>query len=283
MRVTNLLVALKNIIEHPVQNLTQHYNRSTNRANSAGEALENYIKDVFCGTLDTVDESSRNQFFSLHFSYLGNQNNPPDMMIRGGDAIEVKKMEGNGSGIALNSSYPKDKLYADSPMLTEACKSAETWTEKDLLYTVGVAPQGVLQSLWFVYGDCYAANKATYERIKNAISEGIQELSHIEFAETKELGRVNKVDPLGITYLRIRGMWHIDNPSKVFEYIAPKVAADFSMYALLLADKYNGFPEQDRRNLESLNVAGFSITAVKIKSPNNPAMLLDAKLISFRR
>lgn len=283
MNTTNLLVALKNIVEHPVKNLTQHYNRSSNRANSAGEALENYIKDVFCGTLNTTNENTRNLVFSQHFSYLGNQNNPPDMLIRGGDAIEVKKMEGSGSGIALNSSYPKDKLYADSPMLTEACKSAEVWTEKDLLYAVGVAPQGVLQSLWFVYGDCYAANKATYERIKNAISEGIKALPHIEFAETKELGRVNKVDPLGITYLRIRGMWHIENPSKVFEYIAPKTPADFAMHALLLADKYNRFPEQDRRNLESLSVAGLSITDVKIKSPNNPCRLLDAKLISFRR
>ena len=78
-------------------------------------------------------------------------------------------------------------------------------------------------------------------------------------------------------------MWHIDNPSKVFEYIAPKAPADFAMNALLLSDKYNRFPEQDRHNLESLDVAGFSITDVKIKSPNNPCRLLDAKLISFRR
>lgn len=283
MNTTNLLVALKNIVEHPVKNLAQHYNRSSNRANSAGEALENYIKDVFCGTLHTTDENARNLVFSQHFSYLGNQNNPPDMMILGGDAIEVKKMESSGSGIALNSSYPKDKLYADNPMLTEACKSAEVWTEKDLLYAVGVATKGVLKSLWFVYGDCYAANKSQYEGLFNRISNAIHELEGIQFAETNELARVNKVDPLGITYFRVRGMWHIESPSKVFEYIAPKMPADFAMHALLLADKYNSFPEQDRRNLESLSVTDFSITDVKIKSPNNPCRLLDAKLISFRR
>ena len=204
MNTTNLLIALKNIVEYPVVNLTQHYNRSNNRANSAGESLENYIKDVFCGTLDTADENARNLVFSQHFSYLGNQNNPPDMMIRGGDAIEVKKMEGSGSGIALNSSYPKDKLYADSSMITDACKSAETWTEKDLLYAVGVAKKGILSSLWFVYGDCYAANKSTYEEIFNKISNGIHAIPSIEFAETNELARVNRVDPLGITYFRIR-------------------------------------------------------------------------------
>ena len=34
------------------------------------------------------------------------------------------------------------------------------------------------------------------------------------FAETKELGRVNQVDPLGITNLRIRGMWQIETQEK---------------------------------------------------------------------
>ncbi len=281
MTITNLLVAIKNTVTNPITNLTVHYNRSSNRINSEGEALENYIKDIFCGTVDMADENQRNQIFSQHFSYLGNQNNPPDMMIRHGDAIEVKKMTSNSSGIALNSSYPKDVLYANSPMLTEECKHCETWIQKDLLYSIGVASKGKLNSLWFVYGDCYAANQSIYEKIRNAISDGIQTLPDIEFAETKELGRVNRVDPLGITRLRIRGMWHIENPSKVFQYIAPQLNADFSLYALLLEEKYNSFPQSDRSMIEQLNIAGFSITKVKIKSPNNPATLLDARLISF--
>lgn len=37
--------------------------------------------------------------------------------------------------------------------------------------------------------------------------------------ESKELGHINKVDPLGVTYMRVRGMWGIDNPWKVFSYI----------------------------------------------------------------
>ena len=283
MTTTNLLVAIKNIVTNPITNLTGHYNSSSNRVNSEGEALENYIKDIFCGTVNTTDENQRNQIFSQHFSYLGNQNNPPDIMIRGGDAIEVKKMESNGSGIALNSSYPKDELYSDSPMLTEKCRASETWTRKDLLYSIGIAPKGKLKSLWFVYGDCYAAKKSIYEKIRTAISGGIQTLPDIEFAETKELGRVNRVDPLGITYLRIRGMWHIENPSKVFQYVAPQRESDFSLYALLLESKYASFPQPDRQVLEQLNIVEFVITKVKIKSPNNPAILLDARLISFRR
>ncbi len=280
---TNLLVAIKNIVSNPITNLTAHYNSSSNRVNSKGEALENYIKDIFCGTVNTTDENQRNQVFSQHFSYLGNQNNPPDIMIRGGDAIEVKKMESSGSGIALNSSYPKDVLYSNSPMLTAECKACEIWAKKDLLYSVGIAPRGKLETLWFVYGDCYAANKSIYEKVRTAISDGIQTLSDIEFAETKELGRVNRVDPLGITYLRIRGMWHIENPSKVFQYVSHQIPSTFSMHALLLESKYESFPCLDRQNLEKINIAGFTITQVKIKSPNNPATLLDAMLISFRK
>ena len=44
--------------------------------------------------------------------------------------------------------------------------------------------------------------------------------SGLEAGETDELGRINKVDPLGITSLRVRGMWQIKNPSKVFSGVA---------------------------------------------------------------
>ena len=52
--------------------------------------------------------------YSEVFSYLGNTSNPPDMIIKDGDAIEVKKIEGFNT-LMLNSSYPKQKLYSSSP------------------------------------------------------------------------------------------------------------------------------------------------------------------------
>lgn len=61
------------------------------------------------------------------FSYIGNQNNPPDSMLRNGDAIEVKKIESKKAALALNSSYPKAKLYADSPMINKECRECEKW------------------------------------------------------------------------------------------------------------------------------------------------------------
>lgn len=280
--MTNLLIALSNIVKNPLTDVVSHY-RSSNRANSMGDALEFYVKDLFCGTTNIDEANKKNEIYDKHFSYLGNQNNPPDIIIRGGDAIEVKKIESLRSGIALNSSYPKDKLYSDSPMITQACRDCEDWREKDLIYTIGVAKNNKLQALWFVYGNCYAAGKDIYERIRNKISSGLSELEGVEFSETKELGRVNKVDPLGITYLRIRGMWHIDNPIKVFDYITEVDVDKLTVNALILKDKYNSFPAQDRENLEKLEASGLSISDVKIKSPNNPAKLLEAKLIKFTK
>jgi hypothetical protein len=281
MSTTNLLVALKNIVENPVPDVFTYY-ASSNRINNVGEALELYIKDVFCNSITQVDLTKKMQIHSEEFSYIGNQNNPPDMIIRGGDAIEVKKIQSKNSEIALNSSYPKDKLYANSVMLTDACRTCEVWTEKDLLYVVGVVKSDILESLWFVYGDCYAASSDIYEGIKNKISKGVYELENVEFVETNEIARVNRVDPLGITFLRVRGMWQIENPNKVFSYLVQGDGnTNFSVNALLLKNKYELFPDEDRTQIENMQNENFSITDIKIKSPNNPANLLEAKLISF--
>lgn len=281
---TNLLIALANLVRNPIADLGTHYHYlAANRANSMGYALEYYIKDLFCNSLSESDPAKKDEIYNKYFSYIGNQNNPPDIIIKAGDAIEVKKIESFRSSIALNSSYPKDKLYADSPMLTEACRNCEDWREKDLIYTVGFSQDNKLKALWLIYGNCYSANKETYERIRNKISKGVNELEGVEFSNTNELARVNRVDPLGITYLRIRGMWGIENPAKVFEYV---VRADenvgFFVSAILLTEKYLSFPAKDRKNLEALTGNSFSIRDIKIKSPNNPATLLDAKLLVFK-
>jgi len=281
--MTNILQALKMLTENPIIDISARYRANgRNRANNMGEALESYVKDLFCDTFNIKNERERNKVFSQKFSYIGNQNNPPDLMIANGDAIEVKKIESIGSQISLNSSYPKDKLYSDSPMITQDCRECENWREKDIIYIVGAMQQGKLKALWFIYGDCYAASKNTYERIQNKISEGVNSLPDVEFSETKELGRVNKVDPLGITYLRIRGMWGINNPLHVFDYITNiERDSELTVNAIMLTEKYNSFPESDRQAIEKISLKNFVISDVEIKSPNNPAKLLKAKLIKF--
>ena len=281
--MANIINAIINLVKNPVINITE-YSVSHNRANSTGESLEEYIKDLFAGTVGVDDFNYRNRLISETFSYLGNQNNPPDSILRNGDAIEVKKIENKFSALALNSSYPKAKLYSNSKMITSACKNCEDWTEKDIIYCVGVVNKNRLSVLSMVYGIDYAASAENYERIKHAISTGIKSISDIEFSKTNELGRVNRVDPLGITYLRIRGMWHIENPMKVFSYLYNDFSSDdFNLISVINKNKYYSCPAQDIEKLESLaqDYSSLKIIDVLIKNPDNPAILNDAKLIIF--
>ena len=203
--------------------------------NNMGESLEMFVKDIFCNSLGENDLKKKKQIYEEYFSYTGNQNNPPDIMIKLGDAIEVKKIESNGNTVALNSSYPKNKLFSNSPMITKACRDCEKWTQKDMLYVIGNLREDQIKSLWFIYGDCFAADKEIYERIKNRISIGLEDLSGVELSQTNEIGRINKVDPLGITNLRIRGMWQIDHPSKIFGYLSSGVndESEFNLNVLI--------------------------------------------------
>ncbi|MFC2424564.1 MAG: NgoPII family restriction endonuclease [Fusobacterium polymorphum] len=278
----NIIDAIINIVKNPILELKE-YSISHNRANSMGEALEEYIKDVFSGTLFEKDENKRMEIISEVFSYLGNTNNPPDSILRGGDAIEVKKIENKSSSLALNSSYPKAKLYSNSSMITDACRSCEKWEEKDIIYTIGTCEKNKLTSLIFVYGEDYAAENKIYENVKNKIKLGIETINDLEFSETNEIGRVNRVDPLGITYFRIRGMWGIENPVKVFDYIYKRDdSKQFNFMALINEDKYLSFSNtKELEDLEKEN-KNLKIKDVRIKNPNNPAQLKKAKLITFK-
>jgi hypothetical protein len=278
--MSNILKAFINIVNNYQVNI-ENVTNGNNRANNMGEGLETYIKNVFANTFNSDNEQNVLNTYSEIFSYQGNKNNPPDLILKNSDAIEIKKLESKSSAIALNSSYPKSKLYADSPMITTACKECENWDVKDMLYTIGYMQQSNLKSLWLVYGDCFCADKEIYERIKNTISSGITSINDVEFTQTKELGKVKKVDPLGITDLRIRGMWHIDNPNKTFNYIySYDDTKNFQLICLLKNEKYDSLPLEDKEAITNLD--NVSIQEVNIKNPNNPVQLIDAKLLVFK-
>ena len=278
--MSNILKAFINLSQKPIVNLIDYY-QGRNRVNNAGKALENFIQDIFAGTLEEKNESKRLEKYTEVFSYQGNQNNPPDLILKNSDAIEVKKLQSKNSAIALNSSYPKAKIYANSPLITNACRTCEEWKEKDIIYAIGYTDDNSLKSLWLIYGDCFCADKDTYERIKDTISDGINSITDVEFTQTNELGKVKNVDPLGITDLRIRGMWHIANPNKIFNYIYKfDENATFQAICILKQDKYYSLPKEDRETLESLE--NLSIQNIKIKNPNNPVKLIEAKLLTFK-
>ncbi len=74
--MTNLLIALANIVENPIVDLLSFY-KGSNRANSMGDALETYIKDVFCNSLE-LSNSEKNKLYSQNFSYLGTKPLPTE-------------------------------------------------------------------------------------------------------------------------------------------------------------------------------------------------------------
>jgi NgoPII restriction endonuclease len=282
--MTNIIRAIQTVVNHKIVDVGSFY-RSRIRINSIGDALELFIKDIFAGTIHEIDEGRKNLAYERTFSYFGNQNNPPDLMLIHGDAVEVKKIESESSQIALNSSYPSAKLFSNSPMITAACRSCEDWHEKDIIYAIGsINKNNKITLLWLVYGDCYAASREVYERIRTIIASGIVSIPEVEFSQTKELGRVNKVDPLGITNLRIRGMWQIEHPSKAYKYLDIEYQPEktFRLFALMSQSKYGSFSREDRAQLESAVNSDLKIRDVKIRMPDNPAKLIAAKLISYQ-
>lgn len=276
----NIIDAIVNLVNNPVTQLVNYY-QGRNRANNAGDALEEYIKDLFANTFD-FSEAERLEKIGRVFSYLGNHSNPPDAMLRNGDAIEVKKIESENAALALNSSYPKHTVKASGSMISSACKCAEQWTEKDIIYAVGIVKGNVLKHLCMVYGLDYCASDECYSRIKNTIKSGVEAIPDVEFAESRELGHINRVDPLGITYMRIRGMWGIENPWRVFNYVYQRdTAKKFNFMCIINEKKWNSFNNTNELLALAAKDARLSVTDVRVKNPDNPAQLVNAKLISF--
>jgi hypothetical protein len=104
--MANILQAFITIVNNYQINITT-VTQGNNRANNMGEGLETYIKDIFANIINETDEHIKLEQLAEIYSYQGNKNNPPDLMLKNSDAIEIKKLESKNSAIALNSSYPK--------------------------------------------------------------------------------------------------------------------------------------------------------------------------------
>lgn len=278
----NILNAISNIISFGSNDLKDYASTYHIRINAVGEQLEFFIKDSLADAFKLQLENKQQKYNDV-FSWLGNQNHPPDMILKGSDAFEIKKIENQKSSLALNSSPPKDKLSASDTRIVAACRNCEPekWKEKDLFYIIGHTKSGKLKYLFFIHGTCYAADHEVYGRIHDPIKKEVDSVLDslsLEKGKTVEIGKVKRVDPLGITELRIRGMWQIQNPLKVYEEHCKIENKDkFHLFALMRKEKYDSFPKEDIKRLESN--AKLEVKDIKIKDPNNPAKLVSAKLI----
>lgn len=280
--MTDILKAINNISKLENWNIEEVV-LSSNRAVSMGEGLESFVKNAFADTFKTENQNEKNILFSEIFSYEGSKRTPPDLMLKNGDAFEVKKMEALNSEIQLNSSHPKAKLFKSSSLLNFHCKNCEIWEEKNFYYIIGHIPKGnnVLSSIWFIDGSLYAADEEVYTSIKDSLSNVLKNSNEFDFSKTNEIGRINYVDPLKITNLRIRGMWLLQPPYKVFEYLELyDYNANFQSIALISNENFNNYSEENRKLIE--NNSKISITDVYVKNPNNPVQLIKSKLIIYK-
>ncbi|MDE6644017.1 MAG: NgoPII family restriction endonuclease [Muribaculaceae bacterium] len=278
--MSNILTAITAIAQHSSNAIITTQSNSHNRATQMGDALEDYVKKAFANCLNK-DTDSFQQARSSVFSYIGNSSNPPDAMLKEGDAIEIKKIESLSTQIQLNSSYPKNKLYVDNPKICKACRECEKWDVKDMLYVVGHVNGKELKNIFFIYGDLYCDSNEIYENIESTIKSGLNSIDTFEFQETKELGRINKVDHLQITDLRIRGMWIIKSPFQHFKYLAEEISNfNFKLVALIPSKKYYSFDNVSDFEL-FCKENGVKILDKEIEDPKNPAHLISSKLIIF--
>ncbi|RXJ89005.1 restriction endonuclease [Arcobacter sp. CECT 8983] len=280
--MSNILKALVNIVNNYQVNVSNVIN-GNNRANNMGEGLETYIKDAFSGTFLEVDKKKKKEKFRDNFSYEGSKTRIPDLILKNGDAIEIKKTEVLGD-LQLNSSHPKAILKSNYNLSAE-CKNCEEqpWIQKDIIYAMGHIPKDskILKSLWFVYGTCYAANEEVYKEVISEVKNALKSSDKLDIdLECKELAKVKNIDSLKITYLRVRGMWVIKHPSKIYDDLYKQTNEIFSLVAIIPIDKYNSFPKEDRNIIE--NIDSVSITDEKISDPNNAANTIDIKLILFK-
>lgn len=262
--------AIINLIQNPVFNVSD-VNTGNNRINMVGDGLEYYIKSLFSGEDD----------INTVFSYTGNSSNPPDIMIKGGDAIEVKKVTNHNSAIALNSSFPKQIIKNNDPMISKQCRLAEDWEKKDMIYAIGAVKNQKLTHLTFIYGKNYAAPSYVYENIKNKIKEGVEGIPGVEFTETRELGKIKNLDPSGATDLRVRGMWHIQSPWKLFKEVYQPKGRAFEFFSIIDDEKWEQLPRTEELLELSKTIDGLEISDIEIQSTEDQMTRIGAKLITY--
>jgi hypothetical protein len=265
---------------------------SKNSAQAQGDFLEMVVKDILCGVRPN-DFANRASLYDEHLCYQGSKNNPPDAMYRGGnagDAFEIKKKEKGNGGLALNSSFPYSHLESDLNRLLEESKTCEAWTKRDFFYVVSNAsdktPLG--NSIWIVQGSVYAQDLKHYRDLENDLKPVIDKAitdNGMKPGETKELGRINNVDLLGRTDLRIRGMWGIKGPSSVFgglPGVMESVDSHLVIHAIFSKSKWNDLLK-DRSNKikEYWNApnANTTVTDLEVDDPNKINSKIDVKLV----
>jgi len=278
--MSNILEAIVNIVENKDYEIKE-YTSGSNRTQNMGEALEQYILDAYCNSFKVIDNDERLLKHQQIFSFLGSKSKLPDAIVRGAEALEIKKS--SQSTVQLNSSSPKHTLKAENKRVASSAKICEdeAWSEKEMIYCFGYIPDNAnqLKSVWFVYGRVFCDLPEVYEGTANKIESNLEDLQNDD-TETNELGRINNVDNLKITYLRVRGMWVIQHPQKVFSKLTKGWGKnDFEVKAIIPKSIFDGLPEKSKNRLKS---SSLNIDEIELPDPTNRARNIECLFIYYK-
>lgn len=244
---------------------------------SKGKPFEIFAKNMFAGCLGAL-ASNVDDAWKRTFSWLGSLNAPPDFMIWGGDAVEVKQQSGVGQ-IALNSSPPKRTLKVDDPRIEKDCRVCEQWTEKDFLYFLGKVNDEYVEALWIIDGSCISDLPQRYDVLFGNLAITVADLGG---EKTNELGRFNKVDALKSTSLRIRAMWSLEHPANTFkDFLVPPRPGHFVLNTLVSAKKWDLYPADQLQALADQSGLGVSVRRILIPDASSVGETTEAVHVSW--
>lgn len=243
-----------------------------------GKPFEIFAKNMFAQCLGALP-GHVDAAWERTFSWRGSANHPPDFMIRGGDAVEVKTHRGIGQ-IQLNSSPPRRKLRSTDSRIQIGCKNCEVWNEKDFVYFIGKTNDEYVEALWLIDGRCVADEEKTYDLIFDKISLTLSDLGG---EPGNEIGRLNDVDNLKATSLRVRAMWLLEHPANIFESVfTPTKQNSFVLNVLISLDKWNAYSANEREAVIKLRAQDLEINQIQLPDSGKSGQLLQAVHIAWQ-
>ena len=239
--------------------------------NQLGDEFEQLIRKSLRSNLD----ENNDEFDDVYFSYIGNDAQPPDLIIRDGDALEIKIKEGFGQ-LQTNSSWPRDRLLQSDPKLNESCRKCEkNWLEKELFYVIGNRKKAdpILKNIIFVHARCMFDCTEKYIDLYKSIQDAVNSLN-FPFTASDEIARLNEIDILGRAGLRVRGMFIMDHPMKIFEEIFNK---EIRITALMTKKHFQTLVNEENKDI--FYNSPIKVRGVQIPSPSDTLEEIECVLL----